>query len=440
MAWVPSVYSPGYRIICNRNDPAAGREISRVSDVPMTEPPGDTAAAEGFVLRLGRALHTYGYPAPALEQALVRVSARLGLVGQFFSTPTSLFAAFGVDHAQRTYLSRVQPGDVHLGKLASLDESARLVMRGALAPAEGSDRIEAIVAAPEPYRRLIRTLAFAAASGAACRLLGGGVNEVAVASAIGLLIGLLERVAAQRAIAGGFFELAAACLASLVAHAAAARGLRVSVSLATLAGLIVLVPGFSLTIAMAELAARHLASGTARLAGAFMAFIGMTFGVALGRQVSLSIAGAPLNVTPAPLPEWTLWLALAIVGPSLSVLLRAQRRDVPWIALTSLIGFAGSRVGSAAVGPQLGACVGALAVGLAAHGYARWRQRPALVPLVPGVLLLVPGSTGFRSFALLLDQKVVVGVDAAFTMLLTATSLVAGLLLAEMIASRGDRA
>jgi uncharacterized membrane protein YjjP (DUF1212 family) len=406
----------------------------------MSEPVRETAAAEGFVLRLGRALHTYGYPAPGLEDSLVRASARLGLVGQFFSTPTSLFAAFGVGDAQRTYLSRVEPGDVNLGKLARLDESARLVMRGTLAPAEGSDRIETIVAARAPYPRIVRMLAFGAASGAACRLLGGGFNEVAVAAGIGLLIGLLERVAAQRAIAGGFFELAAACLASLVANAAAARGLAVSVSLATLAGLIVLVPGFSLTIAMAELAARHLASGTARLAGAFMAFIGMTFGVALGRQVSLSLAGAPANVTPSPLPEWTLWAALAGVGPAFAVLLRAERRDVPWIVLTCLIGFSGSRLGSAVLGAQLGACVGALAVGLAAHAFERWRERPALVLLVPGVLLLVPGSFGFRSFALLLDQKVVVGVDAAFTMLLTATSLVAGLLLAEMIVGWGDRA
>jgi uncharacterized membrane protein YjjB (DUF3815 family) len=52
---------------------------------------------------------------------------------------------------------------------------------------------------------------------------------------------------------------------------------------------------------------------------------------------------------------------------------------------------------------------------------------------VPGVLLLVPGSIGFRSLTLLLEQKVFVGVDAAFIMLLTAMSLVAGLLLADIV-------
>ena len=75
----------------------------------------------------------------------------------------------------------------------------------------------------------------------------------------------------------------------------------------------------------------------------------------------------------------------------------------------------------------------AMRVGMASNLYERLLERPAIVPLVPGVLLLVPGSIGFRSLTLLLEQQVVVGIDAAFTMLLTAMSLVAGLLLADII-------
>ena len=46
-------------------------------------------------------------------------SDRLGLHGhRFFSTPTSIMAAFGPEARQRTHLLRVEPGDVSLGKLA----------------------------------------------------------------------------------------------------------------------------------------------------------------------------------------------------------------------------------------------------------------------------------------------------------------------------------
>ena len=37
-------------------------------------------------------------------------------------------------------------------------------------------------------------------------------------------------------------------------------------------------------------------------------------------------------------------------------------------------------------------------------GDERWRHRPAAVVLVPGILLLVPGSIGFRSLTALMEQ------------------------------------
>ena len=77
-----------------------------------------------YVLRLGRALHAYGYASPALERALITVSTRLGLVGHFFSTPTSIFVAFGTGSQQRTFLTRVEPGGV------SLMETTKFTGRG----------------------------------------------------------------------------------------------------------------------------------------------------------------------------------------------------------------------------------------------------------------------------------------------------------------------
>jgi uncharacterized membrane protein YjjP (DUF1212 family) len=136
-----------------------------------------------YVLRLGRALHAYGYASPALERALVTSSERLGLVGHFFSTPTSIFVAFGSGSEQRTFLTRVEPGGLSLGKLADIDGSARAVIDGSLTPSEALARIEAIEQQPPPFPALLGTIASGGASGAACRLLGGGAGDVVVATA-----------------------------------------------------------------------------------------------------------------------------------------------------------------------------------------------------------------------------------------------------------------
>ena len=42
----------------------------------------------------------------------------------------------------------------------------------------------------------------------------------------------------------------------------------------------------------------------------------------------------------------------------------------------------------------------------ASNLYARVARRPAMVPMVPGILLLVPGSLGFRSLTSLIDAAI----------------------------------
>ena len=56
-----------------------------------------------------------------------------------------------------------------------------------------------------------------------------------------------------------------------------------------------------------------------------------------------------------------------------------------------------------------------------------------MVPLFPGIMLLVPGSVGFRGLSSMMAHDVVSGIQTAFTMILMAVALVAGLLLANDI-------
>jgi uncharacterized membrane protein YjjP (DUF1212 family) len=390
-------------------------------------------AAVGFVLRLGRALHMYGYTAHGLEDVLVQISSRLGLEGQFFVTPTYISAAFGPLERQRAHVVRVEPGDVDLGRLAALDDVSDRVLDGLATPEQGSAAVEAIVAAPNTYNAYVRIAMYGLASASSCRILGGGVREMAVAGGVGIVIGLLSLVSTPYPTAMRVFEFVAAFIAAAIVNTLGAAGFAISTGVTILSGLIVLLPGLTLTLAMAELSSRHLISGTARMAGAFIVFVGITFGVAMGAQVVRSIVGVAPDVAPGWAPFWVLPIVLVTMPLAFSVLLRAQPRDLPWILAIGLIGYLGAQVGARVFGAHLGACLGALAVGAASNRYERLVGRPATVPEVPGVLLLVPGSIGFRSFTLLLEQQVVVGVDAAFTMTMTAISLVAGLLLANVL-------
>lgn len=392
-------------------------------------------SAVGFVLELGRALHAAGHSAQRLEDSLGAISDRLGLPNhQFFSTPTSIMASFGPIGRQRTHMLRVAPGEVNLGTLAALEQVSLDVAQGRMSPAEGTAAITRITSAPAPYGPGLTTLGYGVVSGAATQFLGGGGREVAVAAVLGLGVGILALVTRGRPRLGRVFEPVAAVLVSAGALGLAGLAGPLSVLIATLGGLIVLLPGLTLTVAMSELATRNLASGTARISGAFMTFLAIAFGVALGNRIGAAAFGAvPATASPA-LPDWTAVVAVVAAGLGFVVVLRAQPRDGLWIVAIGALGVIGGRVGAATLGIELGTFAGALAVGLASNAYARLTQRPAAVVSVPGILLLVPGSVGFRGLTSLMERQAVAGIETIFSMVLTAVALVAGLLVAAVVA------
>jgi uncharacterized membrane protein YjjB (DUF3815 family) len=116
-----------------------------------------------------------------------------------------------------------------------------------------------------------------------------------------------------------------------------------------------------------------------------------------------------------------------------AVIFCARWRQWPAILIVSIAGFAASLFGGNLWGIEVGAALGALAVGCGSNLYARLRDRPALVTLTPGILALVPGSLGYRSLTAFLDNDTIAGIDFAFQMIIVAVSLVGGILTANAL-------
>jgi len=405
----------------------------------VTAPAAPATARLDLLLRLGRGLHEAGFPTPDLEAALGRVAARLGVRAQFFSTPTSLFFAFGDGVTQTTHLERVEPAGVDLGRLAALDALVDRVAAGELAPAPALAEIERLAARGAPYPAWLTHLSWGASSAATAVFLGGGGAEIAVGGALGFVTGLLARALARARPATRLLEPLGAALAAFLATGAAVAWPPLSIYIATLAGIIFLIPGFTLTVALQELAERHLSAGTARFANALVTFLTVTFGTALGGRLGELAFGAATGLVPLQAPGWSEPLALLVAPLALTVLFGAPWSAAPWILVTGFVGYQGGRLGGEWLSPELGMFAGALAVGLLSRFYQRATGRPASVPLVPSILLLVPGSIGYKSLASLVERDVVLGIDTAFRMILIAVSLVAGLLLAAALAPERRR-
>ncbi len=405
----------------------------------VTRPPrasvGDDATAESFICALATAMHAGGTPAHRLEEAVGHVAGRLGHAATVFSTPTMIMVGFGPPASQRTVLLRVQPGFVHLGRLDRLDRCARRVVAGLLTPAEGERELERIRTHPQRLGSLGLVLTWLAISASTARFFGGGINELAVGAVIGAAIGGLALLWPRVMTGAPIFETLAAAVAGTLAAMAASLGARhgyqVSAYVALLSGVVGLLPGHTLTVAVTELATRNLVSGTARAMAAATTLLQMAVGIALGTKLAEAGFGPTPVMEPVPLPEWT---AVAMVVPAAlaAAAFCSARIERVWaILVVSALGFAATRLGSGWFGPELGAALGALVVGLASRVHGAWARCPQFLTLVPATLLLVPGSFAFRSVSMFLGADVTSGLDAALRMLLITMAISAGLLVAQ---------
>jgi uncharacterized membrane protein YjjP (DUF1212 family) len=389
-------------------------------------------AARSLLLRLGQALHEAGAPAHRIEESMESLARRLGVDGRFFTTPTSIFVGFDAPEESRTAVLRVEPAGVHLGRMSQLDEALDDIESGRLDAEHGVERLEAIAQQPAPYGDTLTVVSFGV-SAAVAVFLGGGVREVAAAAAIGLQTGLLAIVAGRVAALNRVFEWIASPAAALAALLWALLFGPLVPDVASLAGLIVLVPGLTLTVAINELASRHLVSGVARLAGAGITFLAIGFGLALAKRVQPLIAEAAASVVANPLPVWAVGLALVLGPLSFTVLFRARRRDAVVVLVTGVVAYLVARGLSGVAGNDIGVLAAAFVLALSGNAYSRFFRRPAAVPIVPGLLMLVPGSLGVRSIGSLFERQAISGVEFAFGMVAVAVALVAGMLFANLV-------
>ncbi len=423
--------------------------------MPVSAPPVDTAQhlSSHFILHLARALHAHGYPAHRLESVLGDVSARLGVEAQFFTTPTSIFAGFGAQDAQRTHLLRVEPGEPNLGHLSRLDAIMTNVVDGRIGASEGSVQIVALLAEPPRWTRWQTLLAFVLASVSVSCFFGVTVFEAVVAGVLGLVAGLCALAASRNASLAPVLEPFTAGIVATLAFFIAGITTSGNAYQTSLAGLIVLLPGLTFTVGLTELSTRHLASGTARLSGALVTFLGLGFGVALGAKLGAALASVALQDAPAwiittqRVPWWTEPIAALLAPVCFAVLLRAERRDVGWIMLAGVCAYTTSRFAGRELGEQLGAFLGALVVSAGSNLLARWQRTTSMVTQVPGLLILVPGSIGFRSVTSMLGNETVLGIDSAFRVAIVGISLAAGLLAGNVVTgiakpefAKGERA
>lgn len=415
--------------------------LSRMN-APVLMPQSDYEARTDFVTELASRLHAYGTTAQRLEAAVEGVANRLGLDCEIWSNPTGMILSYAdpVRGQQNgiTRVIRLEPGEQNLSRLAATDQITEDVLAGKLELADGLRAMRALDRPERLRSRLLAMLSFGLSAGAVAGLLGANAAGVATAGLIGLVTGVLAVSAAQRPRLNEALEAIAALVATLLVAAVATFVAPVPVKTIIVASLIVLMPGLMLTNAVSELSARHLVSGTARFAGAMMILLKLTFGTVAGMQIVRLLGWQPQEaVAMAPVLPVEL-AALAVSAFAFAVLFQAARRDYPLVMASVLLGYGLTRLGGEVLGLASesfagGAFFAGMGVAAISNAYGRWFNRPGALIRVPGIILLVPGSVGFRSLNFVMERDVFLGLDTTFALVSALVALVAGLLFGNLL-------
>lgn len=360
-----------------------------------------------LLLELASGLQRVGLPAHRLEARVLEVAEALGVQAAVFADPTSV----AIDFGDRTRTVAVENGDEDLARMVALDDLAEQVRAGELRVGDALRALRQLRQRAARWSNSAVLLAFGVTASAGAVLFGGGRNELIISALTGLASGVLART-------GPLFPFLASFVAALVGTA-----MPVSMEVVVLSSCIVLLPGLTITTGLSEIANGHLAAGSARLAKALTVLLQLGVGTALG--AGLAPVAEPVMVE---LPAWSSHACIVVGAFSFVVLLQARLRDAWVIVLASEGANLGWQWGEA-LGPLGPALVGAVMVGLVANVQARLRHVPAAVAMVPGILLLVPGSVGFRAIEAFAAQDALAGMNAAFACVQTAAALVSGLLL-----------
>lgn len=390
-----------------------------------------------LIMKLAKALHIYGATAQGLEAALGNIVTKLGIQGEFFATPTVIMASFETDFGQRQSLVRVKPGNVNLEKMTKLDMIGDKIIAGQIEISAAMTEIDEIVKSPSNYPPFFEASAFSLVAGAASVFFGSGIPELLVSLLCGFLVGILFVICSHNDRTNQIFEFIAAFVVAFVAGGICSYTENFSIQIVSISSLIVLVPGLGLTVSMTELATNNLAAGTARLMQAILVFFKLGFGAAIGTHIA-SFIFPDFNAIDKALqafPTNAIYPALVIAAMCFTILFYAKKEDYLWVLLACCVGYFSTNIASNFFGADIGAFIGGLCVGMTGNLFSRSCSQPAALIQMPGLILLVPGSVGFRGLSSLFTKNTLVGIDTTFEMFLIAIALVSGLLLANIIIS-----
>ncbi|KAF8936222.1 hypothetical protein BGZ47_009613 [Haplosporangium gracile] len=413
--------------------------LSAEEKMRITFAVADILQRQDYVLRLARAMIKFGAPSHRLEDAVDHTARTLELNLQCIYMPNVMIVAFTdyETHTSETHLLKVSAG-LDMYKFAQVHQILKMVTHSAMPVEEAIMKLDAINTEKDLWPRWLLILSYALASGCTAPMFfQGDWVDAGVSFLIGGMMGMMSWLSEYVTSYAHICEITMSVVVAFVAEALHDHVCRGAVKWA---GIVMLLPGYTITCSILELSSRHMISGSVRLFYAIIFSLLLGYGLTIGASLwNLFDPSSPAETVPAvcpnPLdPKWNI-LFVPVFAFTLNIWLKAHPRQ--WILATvlSVLGYMVSYSTStwAQARTEVTSALASFAIGLCGNLYQRVTHQLTFQAVVCAVFFLVPGSLGLKGAMALFTDDMAGGMNFALQMVITAIAISVGLFASALV-------
>ncbi|KAH7930553.1 DUF1212-domain-containing protein [Leucogyrophana mollusca] len=453
-----------------------------------------------FMIKLAKSLLAFGAPSHRIESQLTSASEILDAKAAFVHIPGVIIVTFGDEDKASVETHFVKAnGRIALTNLHEVHLIYRKVLHDKMTVEEGTRGLKRLLLAPPLYSLGIRCLlAFVCASTICVLAFGGSIIDMWISGFCACVLQYLGlNAAAKSAMYANVYEISVSIIVSFVARALGTiPGNLFCYNAVSSAGVVLILPGFTILMSALELTSRNMLSGSVRMVYSIIYTLFLGFGLTIGSDLYLVVnpfarrelqrASIPNykmfhgNFTPhngsyplhgastfgfadstivdhryilrgcyrdpswpwfrQPLPWWTLFFLVPIysICSSLANLQSVRSWQLLVMVTFSCCAFAANRLVETAL-PGRGDIVsaaGALVIGMLGNVYSRVVRGTAFTSMVTGVLFLVPSGIALGGGLLATQtssaQQYRTGFALAIRMIQVAIGITVGLFVSQI--------
>lgn len=409
-----------------------GASLMSVDDEPVDAPPPahDTAEVLQLMLRLGQAYLACGEQTAEIETLLRRVARAYGMrEARVIAFPTGLFITLDDGQGERTSLTEASSRGLRLDQVGAVYALGDRVVEAAMPARAALDELAEIWSRKERFGWIGQIVGHTVMAAGVGMLLKPTPENIAVAAALGLVVGLVKALLPGRSVAALPMPVFVAALVSFLVFYGKRLGLPIDPVDALIPPLLTFLPGSTLTRGMVELAYGDMVSGASRLMTGLVQLVLLAFGLAAG--AALVGAGPELLVDTTyemVAVPWAPWVGALVFGVGVFLHFSAPRDSLLWLLLMLVVASATQRLAAAAFGGEISGFFGMLvATPLSYLIQYRFNGPPAMVTFLPSFWVVVPGALGLLSVTRMLSDRAA-GIESLIAVLFVVASVALGTL------------